>query len=171
MGYKIAVVGATGAVGYELLTILAERDFPADEVVALASAKSKGREVSFGDKTLVVENLATYDFSGPDIALFSPGAKLPAEHSPRAAPAGCALIDHPPPSPSAGSRAKPASRRRGEGFVLFPAITRRAILARPCGAFLARPSTGPTVQRIRLARHGLPWCLGHRSRHSSRAPA
>ena len=94
MGYKIAVVGATGAVGYELLTILAERDFPADEVVALASAKSKGREVSFGDKTLVVENLATYDFSGTDIALFSPGAKVSAEHAPRAAAAGCVVIDN-----------------------------------------------------------------------------
>ncbi len=94
MGYKIAVVGATGAVGYELLTILAERDFPADEVVALASAKSKGREVSFGDKTLVVEDLAAYDFSGTDIALFSPGAKVSAEHAPRAAAAGCVVIDN-----------------------------------------------------------------------------
>ena len=88
MGYKIAVAGATGAVGYELLNILAERDFPADRMVALASAKSKGREVSFGDETLVVEDLAAYDFSDTDIALFSPGGKVSAEHAPRAAAAG-----------------------------------------------------------------------------------
>ncbi len=94
MGYKIAVVGATGAVGYELLTILAERDFPADRVVALASSRSKGREVSWGDKTLVVEDLASYDFSGTDIALFSPGAKVSAEYAPRAAAAGCVVIDN-----------------------------------------------------------------------------
>ena len=94
MGYKIAVAGATGAVGYELLNILAERDFPADRMVALASAKSKGREVSWGDETLVVEDLATYDFSGTDIALFSPGGKVSAEHAPRAAAAGCVVIDN-----------------------------------------------------------------------------
>ena len=94
MGYKIAVAGATGAVGYELLTILAERDFPVDEVVALASSKSKGREVSFGDKTLVVEDLAAYDFTGTDIALFSPGGSVSAEHAPRAAAAGCVVIDN-----------------------------------------------------------------------------
>ena len=95
MGYKIAVAGATGAVGYELLSILAERNFPADEVVALASAKSKGREVSFGeDKVLVVEDLADFDFTGTDIALFSPGGKVSAEHAPRAAAAGCVVIDN-----------------------------------------------------------------------------
>ena len=95
MGYKIAVAGATGAVGYELLSILAEREFPVDEVVALASAKSKGREVSFGDKkVLVVEDLATYDFTGTDIALFSPGGSVSAEHAPRAAAAGCVVIDN-----------------------------------------------------------------------------
>ena len=95
MGYKIAVAGATGAVGYALLSILAERNFPADEVVALASAKSKGREVSFGeDKVLVVEDLADFDFTGTDIALFSPGGKVSAEHAPRAAAAGCVVIDN-----------------------------------------------------------------------------
>ena len=94
MGYKIAVAGATGAVGYELLNILAERDFPADRMVALASAKSKGREVSWGDQTLVVEDLAAYDFSDTDIALFSPGGKVSAVHAPRAAAAGCVVIDN-----------------------------------------------------------------------------
>ena len=95
MGYKIAVAGATGAVGFELLTTLAERKFPADEVVALASSKSVGKEVSFGDdKILKVEDLAGYDFRGTHIALFSPGAKVSAEHAPRAARAGCVVIDN-----------------------------------------------------------------------------
>lgn len=95
MGYKIAVAGATGAVGFELLNLLAERDFPADEVVALASERSIGKEVSFGDKTVLkVESLADYDFAGTDIALFSPGGKVSAEHAPRAADAGCVVIDN-----------------------------------------------------------------------------
>jgi aspartate-semialdehyde dehydrogenase len=95
MGYKVAVVGATGAVGHELLSILAERRFPADEVTALASRNSLGKEVSFGeDETLVVQALEDYDFRGTDIALFSPGARVSAEHAPRAAEAGCVVIDN-----------------------------------------------------------------------------
>ena len=95
MGYKVAVVGATGNVGREMLQILAERDFPADEVVALASARSVGREISYGDdKVLKVQNLETYDFSGTDIALFSPGSKVSAVHAPRAGKAGCVVIDN-----------------------------------------------------------------------------
>ncbi|MBU0724451.1 MAG: aspartate-semialdehyde dehydrogenase [Alphaproteobacteria bacterium] len=95
MGYKVAVVGATGAVGHELLTTLAERDFPVDEIVALASERSVGQEVSFGeDTTLKVQNLDTFDFKGTDIALFSPGAKISAVHAPRAAKAGTIVIDN-----------------------------------------------------------------------------
>ncbi len=95
MGYRVAVAGATGAVGFELLNTLAERDFPTDDVVALASERSVGREVSFGDKgTLQVENLAEFDFTGTDIALFSPGGSVSAEHAPRAAAAGCVVIDN-----------------------------------------------------------------------------
>ncbi len=95
MGYKVAVIGATGNVGREILQILAERNFPADEVIALASSRSVGREVSFGeDKILKVQDLATFDFKGVDIALSSPGAKVSAEHSPRAAAAGCVVIDN-----------------------------------------------------------------------------
>ena len=95
MGYKVAVVGATGAVGHEMLKTLAERKFPADEVVALASAKSVGREVSFGDDAVLsVKDLAKFDFTGTDIALFSPGAKVSAEHAPRAATAGCIVVDN-----------------------------------------------------------------------------
>ena len=95
MGYKVAVVGATGNVGRAMLEILAERNFPADEVVALASARSAGREVSFGDDdVLTVRNLETFDFTGTDIGLFSPGAKVSAVHAPRAAAQGCVVIDN-----------------------------------------------------------------------------
>jgi aspartate-semialdehyde dehydrogenase len=95
MGYKVAVIGATGNVGREMLKTLAERQFPVDEVVALASARSVGKEVSFGDdKILKVKDLATFDFKGCDIALSSPGAKVSAEHSPRAAAAGCVVVDN-----------------------------------------------------------------------------
>ncbi|MCH7931294.1 MAG: aspartate-semialdehyde dehydrogenase [Proteobacteria bacterium] len=95
MGYRVAVVGATGAVGSELLNTLAGRDFPADEVVALASERSIGKEVSFGDDAvLAVGDLAKFDFAGADIALFSPGAKVSAVHAPRAAEAGCIVIDN-----------------------------------------------------------------------------
>jgi len=94
MGYRIAVVGATGNVGHEMLEILAEREFPADEVAAVASARSAGREIEFGDERLVVEDLEGFDFAGYDIALFSPGAKVSAVHAPRAAEAGCVVIDN-----------------------------------------------------------------------------
>jgi aspartate-semialdehyde dehydrogenase len=95
MSYKIAVVGATGNVGREILEILAERNFPASEVVPLASSRSNGKEVSYGDhKILKCRNLADYDFRGTDIALFSPGAKVSAEFAPKAAEAGCVVIDN-----------------------------------------------------------------------------
>ncbi|MDE0173613.1 MAG: aspartate-semialdehyde dehydrogenase [Defluviicoccus sp.] len=95
MGYKIAVAGATGAVGREILQCLDERAFPVDDVAALASEQSVGREVSFGeDEVLRVRNLADFDFAGFDVALFSPGAKVSAVHAPRAAKAGCVVIDN-----------------------------------------------------------------------------
>ncbi|MCC7260746.1 MAG: aspartate-semialdehyde dehydrogenase, partial [Alphaproteobacteria bacterium] len=95
MSYKIAVVGATGNVGHELLSVLAERKFPAREVVALASRESIGKEVSFGDTaTLKVQALDDYDFAGTEIALFSPGASVSKIHAPRAAKAGCVVIDN-----------------------------------------------------------------------------
>ena len=95
MGFRVAVVGATGNVGREMLQILAERNFPADDVVPLASAASAGRQVSFGENgVLKVQDLAKFDFKGIDIALSSPGAKVSAEHSPRAAKAGAIVIDN-----------------------------------------------------------------------------
>ncbi|HUB45424.1 MAG TPA: aspartate-semialdehyde dehydrogenase [Acetobacteraceae bacterium] len=95
MGYRVAVVGATGAVGREMLKTLAERQFPVTEVAAVASGRSAGQEVSFGDKTVLkVKNLETFDFHGWDIGLFSPGASISAVHAPRAAEAGCVVIDN-----------------------------------------------------------------------------
>ncbi|MBO0758024.1 MAG: aspartate-semialdehyde dehydrogenase [Bradyrhizobiaceae bacterium] len=94
MGYKVAVVGATGNVGREMLEILAERSFPADEVVALASRRSVGTEVSFGDKTLKVKALEHYDFTDTDICLVSAGAAVSKEWSPKIAAAGAVVIDN-----------------------------------------------------------------------------
>lgn len=93
--YKVAVVGATGAVGREMLKTLAERDFPASDVIALASAKSAGEEVSYGeDSVLKVQDLAKYNFEGTDFCFSSPGAKVSAEFAPRAGAAGCVVIDN-----------------------------------------------------------------------------
>ncbi len=92
--YKIAVVGATGNVGREILAILSERNFPVKEVVALASASSEGKEVSFGDTTLKIKSLSEYDFSDTDIALFSPGSSVSKEFAPKAAEQGCVVIDN-----------------------------------------------------------------------------
>ncbi len=95
MGYKVAVVGATGNVGREILQTLAERSFPIDQIVALASKRSLGRDVTFGDNdVLKVGVLSEFDFKGFDVALFSSGAKVAAEHAPRAAKAGCVVIDN-----------------------------------------------------------------------------
>ena len=94
MGYKVAVVGATGNVGREMLDILAERRFPADEVVAIASRRSQGTEVSFGDKTLKVKAIDNYDFSDIDICLMSAGGAASKEWSPKIAAAGAVVIDN-----------------------------------------------------------------------------
>ncbi|HET7586862.1 MAG TPA: aspartate-semialdehyde dehydrogenase [Gammaproteobacteria bacterium] len=92
--FKVAVVGATGAVGETMLSILAERKFPASEVIALASSRSAGRTVEFGNRELEVQDLATFDFSGVDIALFSAGGSVSGEYAPKAAAAGCVVIDN-----------------------------------------------------------------------------
>ncbi|MGN6146835.1 MAG: aspartate-semialdehyde dehydrogenase [Mesorhizobium sp.] len=93
MGFKVAVVGATGNVGREMLNILEERGFPADEVVALASRRSQGTEVSYGDRTLKVKALDTYDFSDTDIAVMSAGGNVSKEWSPKIGKQGCVVID------------------------------------------------------------------------------
>ena len=94
MGYKVVVAGATGNVGREMLNILAEREFPVDEIAALASRKSLGTEVTFGDKTLKTKDLDTFDFTGWDIALFAVGSDATKTYAPKAAAAGCVVIDN-----------------------------------------------------------------------------
>ncbi|MFM7558101.1 MAG: aspartate-semialdehyde dehydrogenase [Alphaproteobacteria bacterium] len=94
MNRKIAVAGATGNVGREILNLLHERKFPATEVVALASPNSAGKKISYGNSTLTVKSLEDFDFKGTAIALFSPGGKISAIHAPRAGKAGCVVIDN-----------------------------------------------------------------------------
>src|SRR5580704_7125198 len=94
MGFNVAVVGATGNVGREMLNILDERSFPADEVIALASRRSQGTEVSYGDRTLKVKALEHFDFAGVDICLMSAGGDVSREWSPKIAAAGAVVIDN-----------------------------------------------------------------------------
>ena len=94
MGYKVAVVGATGNVGREMMNVLADRRFPADEVYALASRRSIGTEVSYGDKTLKCQDLEQFDFSGVDFCLMSAGSGVSKEWSPRIGAKGCVVIDN-----------------------------------------------------------------------------
>lgn len=92
--YNIAVVGATGNVGREIIQIIGERDFPYEEIYFVASERSKGKKIDFKDKEIVVHSLAEFDFSSVDIALFSPGSKVSAEYAPKAAKKGCIVIDN-----------------------------------------------------------------------------
>ena len=94
MGYKVAVVGATGNVGREMLSILEERQFPVDEVFALASRRSMGTEVSFGDRTLKCQDLEQFDFRGIDFVLMSAGSAVSKEWSPRIGALGPMMIDN-----------------------------------------------------------------------------
>ncbi|MEQ1669813.1 MAG: aspartate-semialdehyde dehydrogenase [Hyphomicrobium sp.] len=94
MGYKVAIVGATGNVGREMLNVLSERKFPIDELHALASRRSVGTEVSFGDKTLKCKDLETFDFKGIDICLMSAGSAVSKDFSPRIGAQGCVVIDN-----------------------------------------------------------------------------
>ncbi|MBT4837254.1 MAG: aspartate-semialdehyde dehydrogenase [Methylococcales bacterium] len=92
--YNVAVVGATGAVGVTMLAILEERGFPVDNVYALASSRSAGKEIQFNDKTIVIEDLAEFDFKKAQIGLFSAGASISKVYAPIAAEAGCVVIDN-----------------------------------------------------------------------------
>ena len=94
MGYKVVVVGATGNVGREMLNILDEREFPVDEIAVLASRRSLGTQVSFGDKTLTTQDLEQFDFTGWDIALFAIGSDATKKFAPLAAKTGCVVIDN-----------------------------------------------------------------------------
>ena len=132
MGYRVAVVGATGNVGREILTTLAEREFPVDEVVAIASERSTGTMVSFGeDDELKVQDLAGFDFRGTDLVLSSPGAKVSAEHSPRAAAAGAVQHDEEAVGVVGGAAPHGAGRhrrrRRGSRLRPLPLDLRRRV--------------------------------------------
>jgi aspartate-semialdehyde dehydrogenase len=94
MGYRVVIVGATGNVGREMLNILAERQFPVDEIAVLASRRSLGTDVSFGDRTLKTKDLDTFDFTGWDMALFAVGSEATKKYAPLAAKAGCVVIDN-----------------------------------------------------------------------------
>ncbi|KAJ57018.1 aspartate-semialdehyde dehydrogenase [Actibacterium mucosum KCTC 23349] len=94
MGYRVAVVGATGNVGREMLNILAERQFPVDEIAAIASRRSLGSEVSFGDETLTTVDIDTFNFEGWDIALFAIGSEATKKYAPKVAATGCVVIDN-----------------------------------------------------------------------------
>src|SRR5690348_7378423 len=96
MGYRVAVVGATGNVGREMLNILAERQFPLDEVAAIASPRSTGDLIDFGDsgEELRVRNIEHFDFAGWDMALFAAGSAVSKQYAPIAAKAGCTVIDN-----------------------------------------------------------------------------
>jgi aspartate-semialdehyde dehydrogenase len=96
MGYRVVVVGATGNVGREMLNILAEREFPCDEIAAVASSRSTGTEIEFGEtgRKLKVKNIEHFDFAGWDIALFAAGSGPAKEYAPKAAAAGCVVIDN-----------------------------------------------------------------------------
>jgi len=137
MAYRVAVVGATGAVGREMLKTLAERAFPVTEVVALASGRSAGAEVSFGEAAVLkVRDLERFDFAGMDLALFSPGAAVSAVHAPRAAAAGCLVIDN-------------TSRFRMEPGVplVVPEVNPQAIARRPRKGIVANPNCS-TIQMV-----------------------
>jgi len=96
MGYRVVVVGATGNVGREMLNILAEREFPLDEIAAVASPRSTGTEIDFGEtgRRLKVKNIEHFDFTGWDIALFAAGSSVAQNYAPKAAAAGCVVIDN-----------------------------------------------------------------------------
>src|SRR6202163_567032 len=129
MGYKVAVAGATGNVGREMLSVLAERGFPADEVVALASRRSQGTEVSFGDRALKVKTLDNYDFSDTDICLMSAGGAVSKEWSAQIAADGCIVIDN-----------SSAWRYDAEGPLIVPEVNADAIASFRKKNIIANPN-------------------------------
>ena len=136
MALKVAIVGATGNVGREMLDILVERDFPIDEVFALASSRSKGDAVQFGNKERIVEDLSEFDFSNADIALFSAGGKISGEFAPLAAEKNCVVIDN-------------SSRFRMDPDVplIVPEVNREAIANYEKTKIIANPNCS-TIQMV-----------------------
>jgi N-acetyl-gamma-glutamylphosphate reductase len=129
--YRVAVAGATGLVGETILQILAERKFPVSELIPLASARSVGKTIEFDGRKLPVRDLASFDFAGVDIGLFSAGGSVSGEHAPRAGAAGCVVIDNTRtfaatptfadvPGESAGDSAVPAAQYHCQSELLDP---------------------------------------------------
>jgi aspartate-semialdehyde dehydrogenase len=138
--YKVAVVGATGAVGQTMLSILAQRKFPASKVVPLASARSAGSDVEYGNKTLTVEQLDTFDFSDTDIALFSAGGSISAEHAPRAAAAGAIVIDN-----------TSHFRRENDIPLVVPEVNPHAVEGYKAHGIIANPNCSTIQMLVALA--------------------
>ena len=162
MGYKVAVIGATGNVGREMLNILAEREFPADEVFAIASRRSMGVEVSYGDHRLKCRDLEQFDFRGVDFALMSAGSAVSKEWSPKIGAQGCVVIDNSSllalRSGRAADRAR-GERRRGRGLHQEEHHRQSELLDRP-----AR-------RRAEAAARRWPRSSASSSRPTSRSPA
>ena len=152
--YKVAMVGATGAVGETLISILLERKFPISDLVLLASARSAGEKIKFGEREIVVQDLARYDFAGVDIAFFSAGGSISREHAPRAAAAGAVVIDNTseyrndPEIPLVVSEVNPLA---------IAGYTRRGIIANPnCSTMQLLVALAPIhraagIERINVA--------------------
>src|SRR6476661_2419511 len=157
MGFKVAVAGATGNVGREMLDILVERRFPADEVVALASSRSIGTDVSYGDKTLKCRYLDTYDFAGTDICLMSAGGAISKEWSPKIAAAGCVVIDN-----------SSAWRMDPDVPLIVPEVNAAAVAAITKKHIIANPncSTAQLVVALKPARMLLTHCCRRNARSS-----
>ena len=148
--YKVAMVGATGAVGETLISILLERKFPISEFVPLASARSAGETIDFGTRKVVVQDLAKYDFSGVDIAFFSAGGSVSREHAPRAAAAGAVVIDNTseyrndPEIPLVVSEVNPEA---------IAGYTRRGIIANPnCSTMQLLVALAPIHRAVGIER-------------------
>jgi len=159
MGYKVVVAGATGNVGREMLNILAEREFPVDEIVALASRKSLGTEVSFGDKTIKTKDLDTFDFTGWDIALFAIGSDATKIYAPKAAAAGCVVIDN-----SSLYRYDP------QVPLVVPEVNAAAVDGYKAKMIIANPNCSTAQMVVALKPlHDLPVGFGRRQRGYGRA--
>ena len=136
MGYRVAVVGATGNVGREMLNILAERRFPVSEVVALASSRSQGQEISFGDKRLKVQNLEHFDFTGVDFALMSAGSAIAKEYGERIGRTGCIVVDN-----------SSFWRYHGDVPLVVPEVNPQAIAGYKGRGIIANPNCS-TIQMV-----------------------
>ena len=134
--YDIAVVGATGAVGQAMLEVVAERQFPVGNVYALASARSAGKKVEFGNKMIEVEDLETFDFGKTQIGLFSPGASVSKIHAPRAAAAGCVVVDN-----------TSQFRRDEDKALVVPEVNRSALKIYKDTGIVANPNCS-TIQML-----------------------